>query len=151
MLPLCEIIKTAESATLRSLAQHVLRLEEQVSCNTLTKDQLILRRLVACNHGCPPGLYTDDGEMNCPHCKTDFLRASVSEIEAAVMHNGAKRLLDTKSGDIWKIENGIAYRVATNRVATNRVATNSASPSMPLIPLVEAYELIRRGVWVRCD
>ena len=55
-------------------------------------DELILRRLVACNHGCPPSLYTDDGEMNCPHCKTDFLRCAVSEIEATVMRNGEKRL-----------------------------------------------------------
>jgi hypothetical protein len=48
----------------------------------LSKEEHTLRQLLWLRHGCEHHiLYGDDGEMQCSHCRIDFLRLAPEEIE----------------------------------------------------------------------
>jgi len=67
------------------------------------EDELILRRLLWCHHGCSSEfLYGDDGELQCSHPKhrglnpfdaLDFRRDSAKLLEWKLMNDEAKRIV----------------------------------------------------------
>jgi hypothetical protein len=59
-----------------------------------------LRKLLWLRHGCPiSALYGDDGEMQCPVCKIDFLRDSPEKIRESFIQLGQNQFLGEQTGD----------------------------------------------------
>ncbi len=78
-------------------------------CAESSRDISKLRMLLALNHGCGCiDMYTDDGELSCPHCRVDFKRDAVVVIEekfAALAAARMKEFAESPEGKEWIAQN----------------------------------------------